>query len=58
MESEPKLMLQYWKDEKKLDLPENCGSCKLIYANCDHYCFYGSEECLKNIRHHQEKNKS
>jgi hypothetical protein len=49
MESEPKLMPQYWKDDKKVDLPDNCKACKLMYFHCDFSCWHGSEECLKNI---------
>jgi len=55
MESEPKLMPQYWKDNKRIDLPENCKACKLMYFHCDFSCWHGSEECLKNLRHHKKK---
>lgn len=55
MDNEPKLMPQYYRDDRKIDLPENCEACKLMYAQCDTYCFHGSEECLKNLWYHQKK---
>ena len=55
MESEPILNPQYYRENKKIDLPENCKACKLMYFHCDFSCWHGSEECLKNLKHHKKK---
>lgn len=33
----------------------NCGKCPLMYAHCDVYTFYLSEECIENLKRYEEK---
>lgn len=42
-------------ESEKIDLPDNCKACNLMWFHCDFACWYGSEECLKNIRHYKKK---